>query len=256
MKQETKERIRRAVESNRVVNVNNEIQRAIKSEILCIQAKDIVINRLVRALEKVTLPIKIETLSQTEENHFPIKNLIIVWPIAGIVIAFLARYSLMTAILFSALCAIVTLFLYRKNAMGETNTQTLQISTNADDIAYDIQNVVLNLREAIIEASPDLNTETSQVQRLYDVYPNIVRWLHGKYIDSVELGMENQARMQKSINNLLEQCNYEIVDFDKNNEAFFEINHSSHVKDTTQLEPAIIDSSTGKVVVKGSVLLP
>ena len=258
MKKEAIENIQRALESNNMENVNEVVRIVLKDEIRNIKAKELVLTRLSKAFDKMTVPLKIELSYPKESNkrERALITLTLLWLVACMIISAIARTSFIGAIVISLIFASATFLLYRDKTKRESFESEIIIKSEAGDIVSQIQDVAHHLKEALAEAEPDVNPSAPQPHSLYDSFPNVVRWLQNQYIDSDELGKNSQIRMRKSIKVLLDQCYYDIIDYDGTNIEMFKKEYSSHISETTQLEPTIIDTKTQTIVIKGSVLLP
>ncbi|MBR4534375.1 MAG: hypothetical protein IKO85_07555 [Bacteroidaceae bacterium] len=257
MEQESVKRLSQAIGSNKIEQVKETVRGELRSKIDRLPIDATLQGELLSAVSRLLYPVqpKASLGAITVATGAPAEWLmpVVIFVVITLLIL-VGKLSILLALCLAAVAVFGFSKWFRKSLDRPAPEPRLLLEGSPEQLSVDIEKVVGMLEDVVDTLQQPRQEQPTKALPLMDCYPNVIRWLQNLYVDSVELEEKQQDRIKRSVQTLLRQCYYEIVDYDGTNLEFFQTDRSSLVDATTQLAPAIVDSRSGKMVVPGSVL--
>ena len=257
MEQESVKRLSQAIGSNKIEQVKETVRGELRSKIDRLPIDATLQGELLSAVSRLLYPVQpkasLGTIAVAAAAPAEWLMPVVIFVVITLLIL-VGKLSILLALCLAAVAVFGFSKWFRKSLDRPAPEPRLLLEGSPEQLSVDIEKVVGMLEDVVDTLQQPRQEQPTKALPLMDCYPNVIRWLQNLYVDSVELEEKQQDRIKRSVQTLLRQCYYEIVDYDGTNLDFFQTDRSSLVDTTTQLVPAIVDSRSGKMVVPGSVL--
>lgn len=100
------------------------------------------------------------------------------------------------------------------------------------------------------------NGKTTVQLPLHECYPNVLDWLQTVYSDALDFDEPAKKYLLKRIDSLANECYYDLVVYDGNNEDLFKQYNSSGIEHVEMVAPSFVYKKTGKMVFSGTIAIP
>lgn len=268
---EHQELLRKAVATNEKEKIQSTFRKVLKEEFGTINGLNSVAQEYVGELAKlIVVPSKIEVnISQNEEPEEKQASKggllhLLVSLIALVGVSVIGdKFGMEWGIGLSVVLAILAFFIVKKGA--EKNVSNVVEQPKASVVeTYDeneLIELVDNLRKEVkglVRELVDLNTDESTTVQLplHECYPNILEWLQMVYADALFFNDEAKEYLLKRIVNIAYSIYYDVVEYNGENEDFFEKEIRCDFDVVKMYSPSIIYRKTGKVVFPGKIFVP
>ncbi len=253
--------IEQAINSGNIEDFNDAVQKVALTKLAGLALDEDVRLDIRPLVKNFTVPVRIEQkvkISQTETGD---KKTIAIDGTVGIIILIIALWLMMLIGWWSfPICAvlIVCYLAYKNKKTNDPVPLSYEVETvikaSVREVMQEIDSFIDIVR--VVNKAPDKPIDSQQLPSLYDAYPNVVKWLQNLYTSQYEFDENGRKYLFKHIPRLLGQHYYEVVMYDGNNIALFDIDRDSDVNGTEVIYPAIVDTRTNKIILKGRVCNP
>lgn len=262
--------IDRAIKSGRLEVFNSAVQEVTVSKIADLGLNEEVRLDIQPLVKNFTVPVRVGYELHYPQPQSAPKRIqpsnVVAWIAVGLIIGLIMVWLVPRIDWWSviACAALVAAWRVWGNGKGkpsekvEPEVRTV-IDTNVEDVMNKIESFVGIVRViSESKSSGDSKSLAEQISNptLYEKFPNVVKWLQNIYAAKYEFDETGRKYLDKQIPRLLKQMYYEVVMFDGNNIALFEIDRDPGVDGTELIYPAIVDTRSNKIVLKGRVCNP